>query len=131
MVVSHNHSVIPFHSRQLRQSTAFHAHNMTSQRVLLSIVPTIGPLHISLSSREHDSHGVRSFSQYCEQIQHSIDLLLALKTILFCRVHISKTPSTCPRNDISPFFLLLLSTGPIFAPKSSSISLTLGSCTYH
>ena len=51
MIVSHNHSVIPFHSLQLRESTDFQITWHLSH--YLSITLSIGPLHISLNSREH------------------------------------------------------------------------------
>jgi len=41
---------------------------MTSQRVLLSIVPTIGPLHISISSRENVVISFHPFFKYYESI---------------------------------------------------------------
>ena len=63
MVVSHNHSIIPFHSLQLQQFTAFHI-NMTSQPSLLSIVPTTGPLHISLNSTEYVVISFHPFFKY-------------------------------------------------------------------
>lgn len=48
MLVSHNHSSYSFPSTTAYTVNCF-THNMTSQPSLLSIVPTIGPLHISLS----------------------------------------------------------------------------------
>ena len=51
MVVSHNHSY-SFPSTTASTVNCFN-HNMKSQPALLSIVPTIGPLHISLNSKEH------------------------------------------------------------------------------
>ena len=51
MVVSHNHSY-SFPSTTASTVNCFN-HTMKSQPALLPIVPTIGPLHISLNSKEH------------------------------------------------------------------------------
>ena len=63
MVVSHNHSSYSFPSTTAYTVNCF-THNMTSQPLLLSIVPTIGPLHISLDSREHVVSSFHPFFKY-------------------------------------------------------------------
>ena len=63
MVVSHNHSSYSFPSTTAYTVNCF-TDNMTSQPSLLSIVPTIGPLHISLNSREHVVSSLHPFFKY-------------------------------------------------------------------
>ena len=63
MVVSHNHSSYSFPSTTAYTVNCF-THNMTSQLSLLSIVTTIGPLHISLNSREHVVSSFHPFFKY-------------------------------------------------------------------
>ena len=63
IVVSHNHSAYSFPLSTSSTVNCF-PHNMTSQPSLLSIVPTIGPLHISINSREHLVSSFHPFFKY-------------------------------------------------------------------
>ena len=63
MVISHNHSAYSFPFTTASTVNCF-PHNMTSQPSLLSIVPTIGPLYISLNSREHVVSSFHPFFKY-------------------------------------------------------------------
>ena len=66
--VSHNHSAYSYPSTTASGYKSF-PKNLTSQPSLLSIVPTIGPLHISLNSREHV---INSFHPFFKSVYESI-----------------------------------------------------------
>ena len=68
MSASHNHSAYSYPSTTASGYKSF-PKNLTSQPSLLSIIPTIGPLHISLNSREHV---INSFHPFFKTIHESI-----------------------------------------------------------